>query len=220
MKKDENIDWISKNNSTFKMVNGIPVMINTDKSRNKKMIPKMIDGKYVMAEENFKDKAEAFFSIGFFILAAVLIVGGIIYFFHSSAKGDENNLAAQIKQEEIASTKPQSLPTDWNGQLQEMTTSFNNVQSNNNYSFLYDGCKIEKLPGGGEKLIIYVTDQFTLLTENEKKLYLEQNFKLWAGMAGARQVKFNTDFFEIEMLRKGTMKRLATWDNLFGVSIK
>lgn len=200
MNKDENTDWISKDNSTFKMVNGNPVKI----------------------EE--KTKSYANYIIMFLVVITVVVSAMAMSISASKTSSEivkDHNDEVKAKQEQTITPSPASTPTIWTeGQLQEMVNAFNKVQSSNNYSILYDGCTVEKLPNGGDKLIVYVTDKFTLLSENEKKLYVEQNFKLWAGMAGSRQVKVNYDYFEIEMLRKGTIKRLATWDSLSGVSIK
>ncbi len=142
----------------------------------------------------------------FMVLLSTIILTGC---------GDEKK-AAEVKPTTTEQTK-QKPKTNYNGGLQEMMESFNIVESKHNeYGSIYAGLTFQN----PNTLIIYVNDRWNYISKDTQLGFIKQVGMLWGGMTGARKLEFTYDDFNIIVRHKQSDRTVATWDSLWGPSIK
>lgn len=99
-----------------------------------------------------------------------------------------------------------------NEKLEELGNAFNMVFSKNVYKFAYSGMSWEK----PDTLLVYVNENWDLMSEDQKIGMIETAVKSWAGMCGARGIKLETDMFEVKIINQYSNRKVGKWGYVLG----
>ena len=113
-------------------------------------------------------------------------------------------------------TKTSDKPVISNEQTKEMLEAFNKLESNNNFKDFYAGVNASS----PYRLQVIVSEYWNVASKDMKIGYIKHVVMLWGGMSGARGTPIKPDDLKVEFIHDVSGRRVATWDSLWGTSIK
>lgn len=149
---------------------------------------------------NLTIKKHPFISILLTILLAIIIIPN-----YSSKPVNSNNKTTTNTNYNIPKTT-----------VTEIANALNDLESSNDYKNIYEGLKYN----GAYNLQITVNDRWNYMSQDRKLGFIKHVGSTWSGMFGARNIPFNSESLEITIVHNDSGRKLATWDFLFGPSIK
>jgi hypothetical protein len=107
-----------------------------------------------------------------------------------------------------------------NGQIKETMDAFNDIESKSDFKALYSGVQVSVGSSGEYHLQIDVTDYWNGVSKDVKLTYINHVITIWGGMCQARKIPFNLEKLEITFVHNMSGRTVATWNSVFGPSIK
>lgn len=133
-------------------------------------------------------------------------------------KQTQLNKKSNDEKNKVKTAEPsKKFGTDYKSQekLKEMITAINLIFSKNVFNFAYDGCQW-KSP---DTLIIYVNENWNLMSKDQKIGMINIAINSWAGMCGVRDIKLDEDSFEVRFIHSLSNREVGKWGGFRGTRV-
>lgn len=102
--------------------------------------------------------------------------------------------------------------------ITEVASALNDLESSNDNYDIYSGLNYSE--ANAYNLQIKVNDHWNYISKDRKLEFIKHIGSTWTGMFGARNISFDPSLLEISIIHDKSGRELATWDYIFGPSIK
>jgi biopolymer transport protein ExbD len=151
-----------------------------------------------------------------FVIVVAVITHSITLELEKNASNQEvskKSTPVSVSKTDQSNTK--KAPTNYQGKRDEMLDALNGLESKNMYRDLYAGLSMQN-----NTLTIKVNDSWSYMSKDARIGFIKHIGTMWFGMCGARKLHINPDDFYIKINHDQSGRTVATWDSLWGPSIK
>lgn len=115
------------------------------------------------------------------------------------------------KQEELKKAKQ----AEYDKKLPAAIDFFNKMLSNNRGHAMYAGCNVQ-----GNTVIVYVNDYWNDLSKDVKEGWVKIYMTNWINALEVKGIKTKMEDWHLKIVHNMSGRTLATWDDVWGISIK